>query len=338
MKLRNVFLSGCTVCSLLTACDSHPSFKTSTDAVESCQQELASLKKKESLSVEKLAKVTSYWLEMQDSAYSVFGRDSTINLKSPVAMAYFIVSDSIRGEINRLAFSNPRSLKDVMYLKIHSVCGMEKIHDSDAYKEALAFYEQLDEQPIYPNLSATMSKYTTLLGKGGHFKNGKELLSFISEEDRCFRSLMACLSQVSGADLQKITDATALIFDGLYSSVGYKTGSMDDRTMLYLTMRFNRRIVQNALACKADIDSGKRLDRTQRANYRWMLIQPFIAIDDYSTKVLTKEQKEELLSISDELPNLLGKLEIKRQTEEEKQEFTSVLSNYFLKTFLSTSL
>lgn len=104
------------------------------------------------------------------------------------------------------------------------------------------------------------------------------------------------LSQVSNEQLQQLTDATASIFDGLYSSVGRKVDDVNDRTMLYLTMRFNRRIVQNALACKQDVENGKKLSHLQRANYRWMLIQPFMAIDDYSTAALTSKQRRNFLT------------------------------------------
>ena len=118
-------------------------------------------------------------------------------------------------------------------------------------------------------------------------------------------------------------------YDGLYDSVGNKADDVNDRTMLYLTMRYNRRIIQNAAACKEDIESGKKLDRIQRANYRWMLIQPFMAIDDYSTSALTKEQKKELLEISKYIPSLLSKLDLQKQSKEEEDKFTEVLSQYF---------
>ena len=200
------------------------------------------------------------------------------------------------------------------------------------------FYDKLDKQDTYPNLTKTLIVYSALLHNAKPFKHESELLGFISEEDRCFRSLMKFLSQVSNEQLQQLTDATASIFDGLYSSVGRKVDDVNDRTMLYLTMRFNRRIVQNALACKQDVENGKKLSRLQRANYRWMLIQPFMAIDDYSTAALTSKQKEELLDMSNELPMLLNKLELEKQTKEEEDNFTKVLSEYFLKSYLSTSL
>ena len=63
-----------------------------------------------------------------------------------------------------------------------------------------------------------------------------------------------------------------------------------------------------------------------------------MAIDDYSTAALTSKQKEELLDMSNELPMLLNKLELEKQTKEEEDKFTKVLSEYFLKSYLSTSL
>lgn len=77
------------VASLLVSCNSHPKFETSTDAVEVCKKELAALKGEKEMSIEQLTKATSSWLEMQDSAYSVFSRDTSINLRSPVALAFF---------------------------------------------------------------------------------------------------------------------------------------------------------------------------------------------------------------------------------------------------------
>lgn len=115
MKVKQTFMIGLFVTSFLTSCDQHPSFSNSTEAVNGCHEVLAELQGKKEVDNEELTKLTAKWLETQDSAYSVFGKDSTITLRSPVALAYFMVSDSIRHEITRLAFSKPRSLKDVMY-------------------------------------------------------------------------------------------------------------------------------------------------------------------------------------------------------------------------------
>ena len=321
-----------------TSCDRHPSFSTSQEALEGCKEQLATLRGKKEVSIEELSKLTSSWLEVQDSAYSVFGKDSSLSLKSPMAVAYFLVSDSIRGEISRLAFSQPRSLRDVMYLKQHTAMQREKLQKDAIYQDAVKFYEKLDGYPLYPDLASTLSAYSKLLSSAKGFQQGDELMKFIAMEDKCFRSLMKYLSSVDTEQLRKLTAATTQVFDGLYSSVGNLTNDVNDRTMLYLSMRFNRRIIQNAQACHEDVKAGKRLNAVQRANYRWMLIQPFMAIDDYSAAVLTPSQAETLLSLSDELPKLLEKLDSKRKVPGKENSLTSVLADYFLKSYLSSIL
>lgn len=338
MTTKKYLLFSMLIATSLVACDKHPSFSNSTDVVNGCHDVLTELRGKKEVDNDELTKLTSQWLETQDSAYSVFGRDSSITLRSPVALAFFTVSDSIRKEINRLAFTKPRSLKDVMYLKLNTAMERDKVKDSDTYKDAVEFYDNLDKQGTYSSAAMTLSAYYILLKSVSSFKTEQQLLAFLKEEDKCFRSLMNYLSKIPNSDLQQLSNATTSIFDNLYASVGKKADDVNDRTMLYLTMRFNRRIIQNALACRNDVLTNKRLDREQRANYKWMLIQPFMAIDDYSTAVLTDKQREELLTFTEELPDLLTKLDVQKSNESERKKLTNVLSEYFLKSYLSTTL
>lgn len=338
MKVKKLIVFGMTMMFVLASCNQHPSFSSSREALDGCKKQLQLLKQKQDASIEELSSLTSTWLEVQDSAYSAFGRDSSLNLKSPMAVAYFMVSDSIRTEISRLAFSKPRQLREVMYFKQHTAMQKEKMEKSDIYRDAVKYYEKLDDYPIYSSLQETMSAYSSLLSSAKPFRQGDELIKFIALEDKCFRSLMKYLSQVKPEDLQQLTVATTRVFDGLYSSVGTQADEVNNRTMLYLSMRFNRRIVQNAIACKDDILSRKRLSTAQKANYRWMLIQPFMAIDDYSAAVLTKEQGEQLLSLSDDLPGLLERLDAKKHVQDKENNLTEVLSDYFLKSYLSSIL
>ena len=74
---------------------------------------------------------------------------------------------------------------------------------------------------------------------------------------------MEHLSNVPVHDMQQLTEKTSRLFERLYSSVGRKSDEVNDRTMLYLTMRFNRRIMQNAIACREDILNNKKLNQQQ---------------------------------------------------------------------------
>lgn len=327
-------MAACLFCS----CTSHPSFKNSTEAIEAYKAKLAELQSYKDADIEKVADLTSQWQELQDSSYSVFSKDSTINLKSPIAMAYFVISDSIRTELTRLAFSQQRSLQDVMYLKLNTASDREKIQKSDTYKKASEFYEKLDKEKTIKGLERILGDYNKLLNKTRTFEKEAQLLSFIQREDRCFRSLMEHLSNVPMRDMQRLTQETSGLFNRLYDSVGKKSDEINDRTMLYLTMRFNRRIMQNAIACREDILNNNYLNNEQRVSYRWMLIQPYVSMDEYSTSVLTKKQREELMILSKELPVLLNRLDNQKKTKKEEDKLVNTLADYFLKSYISSTL
>ena len=327
-------MAACLFCS----CTSHPSFKNSTEAIEACKAKLTELQSYKDADIEKVADLTSQWQELQDSSYSVFSKDSTINLKSPIAMAYFVISDSIRTELTRLAFSQQRSLQDVMYLKLNTASDREKIQKSDTYKKASEFYEKLDKEKTIKGLERILGDYNKLLNKTRTFEKEAQLLSFIQREDRCFRSLMEHLSNVPIRDMQRLTQETSGLFNRLYDSVGKKSDEINDRTMLYLTMRFNRRIMQNAIACREDILNNNYLNNEQRVSYRWMLIQPYVSMDEYSTSVLTKKQREELMILSKELPVLLNRLDNQKKTKKEEDKLVNTLADYFLKSYISSTL
>lgn len=323
---------------ILSSCNSRPDFKTPVEAIEGCRHQLEVLKGKQQVSIEELTDLTSGWMEIQDSAYSVFARDSSLTLKSPIALSYFMTSDSIKKEITRLALDGQRSLSDVMYIKLNAVRNREKIQASDTYKEAESFFRDLDNNGTYPGLDEALPKYFKILKLAGNIRNEKQLLSFIAEEDKCFRSIMANLCYIPTPKLQQLTEMTGKALDGLYYIVGKGHNEVNDRTMLYLTMRFNRRIILNAETCQDDVNRNKKLNNDQKANYRWMLVQPYISIDDYSTSVLTTEQKDKLMELSKALPKLLEKLGAERESNNGANNLTDVLATYFMKSFLTTSL
>lgn len=323
---------------LITSCKQHPSFKSSEEALAVCNSELKSLRSKQNCSIEDLAKITKTWLEIQDSSFAAFSRDSAATLHSRVALAYFTMADSMRYEIARLAFSQDRSLKDVMYLKLNTAKEEVKVKGSDTWKDAVTFYNNLDEVPLYSDIDQTTKAYYQVLFGAKSFKTENQLKEYIADEDRCFRSLMRYLNAMPQGRLQDLTDKTAKVFDNIYSNIGYKNNGGNKRAMLYLTMRFNRRIIQNALACQTDIENNIKLNNAQKANYRWMLIQPYLALDSYSVATLTDDQKKSLMDLSSKLPDLLARTDEEQSSKEAQAKMIGILSNYFLKSFINSSL
>lgn len=336
--MKKIILGGLFFAFTLISCEKHPAFKTSIEAIETCKKELDNLSSKTSVDTKELVNLTNEWIEIRDSSYSVFAKDPTMTIKSDKSYAYFMLSDSIRKKLEELAISKDRTLEDVMYLKLNTAAERNKVSNSKTYQEAVDFYESLDDISIYTSLAKTLQEYDLLLKNTGILKKENQLLEFIKTEDRCYRSLMANLSQVTQAQLEKLTNRTARIISVLYANVGKKNNDANDKAMLYLTMRFNRRIVQNMVACREDIVNEKKLNNTQRANYRWMLIQSYMGLDSYSIAALTEKQRKTMLNITKELPVLLTKLDGGKLTKETKNILSQTLSQYFLKTHMSIIL
>lgn len=317
-------------------------FKTPQEAVDACRHHLYNIQCLDKADMDKLKEITATWVELQDSVHSLIMRDSTLQPHSGVVMTYYGVADSIRREINRLALSEKRSIADVFALKVATASGRKQQQTSETYKVAKQFYEILDEEAPYPNLPSTMSAYDHLLSHADPFRQEGELYEFIKAEDKCFRSLLLHLREVPQEQLKSITDKTALLFDRLYHNTAADLDNeVNERVMLYLTMRFNRRIIQNAETCRADIKANQPLTEQQSANYRWMIIQPYLTIDNYATAVLTDKQVASLTKIANELPELLAYVDGKdyaHAPKEETDKLTDVLSEYFLKSYLTSIL
>lgn len=334
---------------LLSACSSKEksyAFDNPKEAVNACRKELSELKGIEKADINRLMEVTARWLELQDSTVSCFLRDTTeaSSIGNDVAFheVFFAVSDSIRTEIMRLALSEKRSLADIVKLKVATSYDRKKIIASENFKHANEFYKKMDEEPLYNDVGATLEEYEKLLTNADPFKTEQDLYQFIRKEDKCFRSLLAYLKEIPQEKLQEITDKTSSLFDALYrNTVADLENKINARVMMYLTMRFNRRIIQNAETCRNDIKTNKTLTPQQAANYRWMLIQPLMTIDNYAMATMNDEQIQKLTTIAKELPELLAYLDDKdfaKSPKEETEKLKAALSEYFLKSYMKAIL
>ena len=82
--------------------------------------------------------------------------------------------------------------------------------------------------------------------------------------------------------------------------------------------------------------NGELTDQ-QRSNYRWLLIQPFLVMDNYGTAALTPQQEKLLVELAEQLPELLAALD-GHTDQGDAEKLTSVLSEYFLKSYLKSVL
>ena len=320
------------------------SFSSSEEAITACGQYLSKIKPLKEINTDKLISITSEWVILQDSALTCFMRDTTTQYNMELATSFYNITDSVKKELTRLSLSPQRSIPDILRLKLATAADKDKIQKSKDFQKASDFYEKLDKVSLYNDLKTTLSQYEKLLTEveKNPLRKEQDLYRFIKEEDRCFRSLLVFLKDCPSEELTEISEKTSEIFDQLYSNASSGADSpISDRVMLYVSMRFNRRVIQNADACRNDIKKNFPLSDKQTVTYRWMLIQPFITIDNYSMASLTDKQVKSLTSLASELPRLLAVIDGKdyeKSPKEETDKFNKMISEYILMSYLRTIL
>lgn len=313
-------------------------FNSGKEALEACNKQLSELRGMTECDTEELTEIITTWSVLRDSVICYFMRDSLSESDMEIQSEFLDIPDSIRREITRLAFSRQRTMKEVVTIRKKTAKNTSNVKKED-YKVARKFFGSMDDAPLFPTLEQTLVEYDKIL-TGNPFKKEGELHEFIRKEDRCFRSLLAHLNDVPQKQLQVITNKTAALFNNLYTNATADlTNEVNERVMLYLTMRFNRRVIQNAEVCKKNINQGVLLTDQMAGNYRWMIIQPYMTIDNYGMALLTDKQGEILGKLADELPRLLAYVDGKdydKTPKEERRRLSKILSDYFLNAFIKT--
>ena len=162
----------------------------------------------------------------------------------------------------------------------------------------------------------------TLMVRDSTLQNDARLASeffAVTDSFRMVITRLALAKQRSMADVVKLKVGTSASRKAMLTSDEFRSARQ-----YYLD--FNRRILQSAETCRNDIKAAikreenqihlsspereqarpkvktqKPLDTKQSANYRWLLIQPFLAMDNYATAMLTPQQEQTLTHLAEEL-------------------------------------
>lgn len=138
-----------TVC-VVTSCsskDENHTFQSPKMAIESYSLFLADFKQEKKASIQDLTKSARSWLALSDSVWSCIKRDTTQRMHYYPEANYHHLHDSIREEMYRLAFSQPRTFKDVVILKAACTPYSNDTIINHATKEASTFFDSLDNNP-----------------------------------------------------------------------------------------------------------------------------------------------------------------------------------------------
>lgn len=308
------FLAVCFVAIATASCGNrygNSMFPTSESASDCYRSYLSEVRKTEGCSTEQLIKAINEWRSLRDSVFARIGRDTTTRPHYGHEGVVRALHDSLRIEFSRLALSTPRTFRDVLLIKEQTSGYRLDKKLMRAVAETRPFFNSLDSVPTYEGSGkAVIGRYRSFLARTleSGINSKDDMLTFIKEEDRLFRSFLARLPGLACAGLSAITRNTEKCCMAIFQSSGNGSIPYLD-ALVYTAKRTARRIVLNVLACRDDIDQGRVRSGNQARAYAWMLLQPCIALDGLCMAAMSDAERETLYGIAGQTPSLIAVLD-----------------------------
>ena len=323
---------------LLASCTkdgSNLSFHNTKEALDAQKEFLSSMKSNQDLSMEHLADKISKWRTLEDSVSACLMRDTIKKAHSFPLEEFSNVHDSIRDEFMRIATAKRRTFKDVLLLKMKATPYKGNKETDSLSLVASKFFESMDTIPLYKGdntrILTTYHFFLEKVKKEG-IANQSQFLAFLKTEDRLFRTFLSHLYEMSDVSVSHITSGTEDVCKMIAQSS--RKGNLPARdAVAYMAVRTNRRIIANAQTCVADIKSGKVTSAEQQTAYFWMILQPFLSIDDFGMAMLSENQRKDLVQLS---IDALGTIACLSRSLQMDKNMTDGLPDMFIKLYISS--
>ncbi len=240
---------------------------------------------------------------------SLFG-DSTKTPNPYYINTYVHTRDSIQLEFNRLILSKKRTYKDAVSLMMAATLFKEDSVLANKMREAEPFFSTFsDTCSAECDTKTALRDYRSFLNKqitkGIHGKN--DMLSFIKGEDSHFRNLLSHLNELDDENINDIIHNTTRCCQMVFQSEMSGEITAAD-ALVYMTIRTNHRLLQNALICIDHVAAGKVNTAEQAQAYVWMILQPYIVIDAIGVALLYPSDKALMTSLAEKTPEAITSL------------------------------
>ena len=323
---------------LLASCSkdtSELSFHDAREALDAQKVFLSRMKSDKDLSMEHLADKISKWHILEDSVSACLMRDTIKKAHSFPMDDFSNVHDSIRDEFMRMATAKRRTFKDVLLLKMNATPYKGKKETDSLSSVASKFFENMDTIPLYKSdktrILTTYYFFLEKVKKEG-IANQAQFLAFLKTEDRLFRTFLSHLHEMSDVSVSHITRGTEDVCKMIAQSS--RKGNFPARdAVAYMAVRTNRRIITNAQTCVADVKGGKITSVEQQNAYFWMILQPFLSIDDFGMSMLSEKQRKDLVQLS---IDGLGTITSLCRSLQMDKKMTDELPDMFIKLYISS--
>ena len=259
----------------------------------------------------KLVDLCRRWYALRDSVAASLPHDSIVMHGYPAGQGEFInINDSIASRIAMIVRSNDYTLTD--YLNFRFALGY--IPHEEKYRPYIKpghdFFANLDfVNPYQGNCRTTIDRYESFLNNT--LKKGistqKELESFICVEDRNFRTSLKFLHNLGDNSLERVNEMTKEIIGRVSLNLIDSCDAFNrEKALVLMVMRSNRRLTANAWQCAKDIQEGRLKEEAELyAAYFWMLLNPFIYIDDIAVCLMSEDLKAQYYRLAALMPELM---------------------------------
>lgn len=301
---------------LLLGC--HPSHKdaltTAEEAIAAYNDFFQSLKGRRNAGTDEIISLAKEWRKLDAAVSSALSSDTANNSHGHANSNHIALGDSIALQMALLINSQKRSFTD--YLSV--VRGLNDV-EVDSLSQRLAgsvhlFYRKANAIPVYKGSGKeVIRKYDRLLGstlaKG--LRTKEDAIDFLRQEDVAFRSFLLHLPSLSSGNtpLDGITRNTGKVIRSIIGLAGKEQPVFGkSEVVILLTMRNNRRLLQNAEACVDGLSHLRITDNGQAAAYLWMILQPWISFDSFAYALMDEEQLRTMEKLAERMPQTLAKL------------------------------
>ena len=309
------------------------SFDKPEDAIECYQSFHSKLKELKSSNTSDFGNMLKKWREVNDTVKKFLAKDSVLVKDMVVAGKYLAMKDSVKNQMIRLTETWRYNYNDVMQIKEQTSPFIDDETLLAAVREYEPFFSSLNTVQVKPsNKNKVLKQYRDFLheAKIQGFSNKDDLLKFIRHEDYCFRSFLLHLHEMGNDSLSDITYMTEDVCAKIFLAASVRKIKARDAIAI-MSMRTARRLLQNSLRCIDNINHLPMQNSLQRNAYLWMIIQPYISIDNLTIASLTEAEKSNLREISSQLSKSKN---FAKAFDIELQSLNYLLPQQFLKLYI----
>lgn len=275
-------------------------FKKPEDAIECYQSFHTKLKEMKHSNTNDYGNTLLKWQEVNDTVRKFLAKDSLLIKDMLIAGKYIAIKDSVKHQLLRLSETWRYTYGDVMKIKELTSPFVKDETLLAAVRENEPFFSSLNSVQVKPsNKKKVLQQYRNFLQDANThgFSSKDDLLKFIRQEDYCFRGFLLHLYEMGNDSLSDITYMTEKVCAKIFVAASVQKINPREAIAI-MSMRTSRRLLQNSLRCIDNLNHLPMKNSAQKNAYLWMIIQPYISIDNLTIATLTEGEKSNLREIS----------------------------------------